>query len=67
MSMRRPFVLCLLPLLLGELFDPHPNVHGEVGAVLYGIGLPDDVLRQLCYGKALRIISNMPTAGFLVG
>ena len=108
---------------LGELFDRHPNVHGEVGAVLYdlgrqprfakaffekykdrilfgkdsfqpdeypyywrvfetedeyfdyyrdyhafwklyGMGLPDDVLRQLYYGNALRIIPNMPTEGF---
>ena len=108
---------------LGELFDRFPNVHGEVGAVLYdlgrqprfaraffekykdrilfgkdsfqpdeypyywrvfetedeyfdyyrnyhafwqlyGMGLPDDVLRQLYYGNALRIIPNMPTAGF---
>ena len=108
---------------LGELFDRHPNVHGEVGAVLYdlgrqprfakaffekyrdrilfgkdsfrpdeypyywrvfetedeyfdyyrdyhafwklyGMGLPDDVLRQLYYGNAMRIIPNMPTAGF---
>ena len=108
---------------LGELFDRHPNVHGEVGAILYdlgrqprfakaffekyrdrilfgkdsfrpdeypyywrvfetedeyfdyyrdyhafwklyGMGLPDDVLRQLYYGNAMRIIPNMPTAGF---
>jgi predicted TIM-barrel fold metal-dependent hydrolase len=108
---------------LGELFDKYPNVHGEVGAVLYdlgrqprfaraffekykdriffgkdsfqpdeypyywrvfetedeyfdyyrdyhafwklyGMGLPDDVLRQLYYGNALRIIPNMPTEGF---
>jgi predicted TIM-barrel fold metal-dependent hydrolase len=108
---------------LGELFDKYPNVHGEVGAVLYdlgrqprfaraffekykdriffgkdsfqpdeypyywrvfetedeyfdyyrdyhafwklyGMGLPDDVLRQLYYGNALRLIPNMPTAGF---
>jgi len=108
---------------LGELFDRYPNVHGEVGAVLYdlgrqprfakaffekytdrilfgkdsfrpdeypyywrvfetedeyfdyyrdyhafwqlyGMGLPDEVLRQLYYGNALRIIPNMPTEGF---
>ena len=108
---------------LGELFDRHPNVYGEVGAVLYdlgrqprfaraffekyrdrilfgkdsfqpdeypyywrvfetedeyfdyyrdyhafwklyGMGLPDDVLRQLYYGNALRIIPNMPARGF---
>ena len=111
---------------LGKLFDQHPNVHGEVGAVLYdlgrqprfakaffekyrgrilfgkdsfqpdeypyywrvfetedeyfdyyrdyhafwkiyGMGLPDDVLRQLYYGNALRIIPNMPTEGFPEG
>ena len=108
---------------LGELFDKYPNVHGEVGAVLYdlgrqprfartffekykdrilfgkdsfepdeypyywrvfetedeyfnyyrdyhafwklyGMGLPDNVLRQLYFGNALRIIPNMPTEGF---
>jgi predicted TIM-barrel fold metal-dependent hydrolase len=108
---------------LGELFDRFPNVHGEVGAVLYdlgrqprfakaffekytdrilfgkdsfqpdeypyywrvfetedeyfdyyrdyhafwklyGMGLPDNVLRQLYFGNALRIIPNMPTEGF---
>ena len=108
---------------LGELFDRHPNVHGEVGAVLYdlgrqprfaraffekyrdrilfgkdsfqpdeypyywrvfetedeyfdyyrdyhafwklyGMGLPDDVLRKMYYGNALRLIPNMPTGGF---
>ena len=111
---------------LGALFDRYPNVHGEVGAVLYdlgrqprfakaffekytdrilfgkdsfrpdeypyywrvfetedeyfdyyrdyhafwklyGMGLPDDVLRQLYYGNALRIIPNMPTEGFPEG
>ena len=108
---------------LGEIFDRHPNVHAEVGAVLYDLGrqprfarafferykdrilfgkdsfrpdeypyywrvfetadeyfdyyrdyhafwklygmdLPDDVLRQLYYGNAVRIIPNMPTEGF---
>lgn len=108
---------------LGELFDRFPNVHGEVGAVLYdlgrqprfareffvryqdrilfgkdsfqpdeypyywrvfetedeyfdyyrnyhafwklyGMGLPDDVLRKVYYANALRIIPNMPEAGF---
>ena len=108
---------------LGELFDRYPNVHGEVGAVLYdlgrqprfakaffekykdrilfgkdsfrpdeypyywrvfetedeyfdyyrdyhafwklyGMGLSDDVLRQLYYGNALRIIPSMPAEGF---
>ncbi|MDH3205816.1 MAG: amidohydrolase [Gemmatimonadota bacterium] len=108
---------------LGEIFDRHPNVHAEVGAILYDLGrqprfarefferyadrilfgkdsfrpeeypyywrvfetadeyfdyyrdyhafwklygmdLPDDVLRQLYYGNALRIIPRMPTNGF---
>ncbi len=108
---------------LGEIFDRHPNVHAEVGAVLYDLGrqprfarqfferykdrilfgkdsfqpdeypyywrvfetadeyfdyyrdyhafwklygmdLPDDVLRALYYENALRIIPNMPMAGF---
>ena len=108
---------------LGELFDRFPNVHGEVGAVLYdlgrqprfgheffvkyqdrilfgkdsfqpeeypyywrvfetedeyfdyyrdyhafwklyGMGLPDDVLRKVYFENALRIIPNMPAGGF---
>ena len=108
---------------LGDLFDRFPNVHGEVGAVLYdlgrqprfardffvryqdrilfgkdsfqpdeypyywrvfetedeyfdyyrgyhafwklyGMGLPDDVLRKVYYANALRIIPNMPASGF---
>ncbi len=108
---------------LGEIFDRHPNVHAEIGAILYDLGrqprfarefftryadrilfgkdsfrpdeypyywrvletadeyfdyyrdyhafwklygmdLPDDVLRQVYYGNALRIIPRMPTAGF---
>ena len=108
---------------LGEIFDRHPNVHAEVGAILYDLGrqprfareffiqyadrilfgkdsfrpdeypyywrvfetsdeyfdyyrnyhafwklygmdLPDDVLRQLYYGNAVRIIPRMPTGGF---
>ncbi len=31
---------------------------------LYGMDLPDDVLRKLYYGNALRIIPRMPTEGF---
>jgi len=108
---------------LGEIFDANPNVHAEVGAVLYDLGrqprfarqffeqykdriffgkdsfqpdeypyywrvfetadeyfdyyrdyhafwklygmdLPDDVLQAMYYGNALRVIPNMPTAGF---
>jgi predicted TIM-barrel fold metal-dependent hydrolase len=108
---------------LGEIFDRHPNVHAEVGAILYDLGrqprfareffikysdrilfgkdsfapeeypyywrvfetadeyfdyyrdyhafwklygmdLPDEVLRPLYYGNALRIIPRMPTQGF---
>ena len=111
---------------LGEIFDRHPNVLGEVGAVLYDLGrqprfarqfferysdrilfgkdsfqpdeypyywrvfetadeyfdyyrdyhafwklygmdLPDDVLRAMYYGNALRIIPNMPREGFPEG
>jgi predicted TIM-barrel fold metal-dependent hydrolase len=111
---------------LGEIFDRHPNVLGEVGAVLYDLGrqprfarefferysdrilfgkdsfapdeypyywrvfetadeyfdyyrdyhafwklygmdLPDDVLRDLYYRNALRIIPRMPTEGFPEG
>jgi predicted TIM-barrel fold metal-dependent hydrolase len=108
---------------LGAIFDRHPNVLGEVGAVLYDLGrqprnareffvrysdrilfgkdsfapeeypyywrvfetadeyfdyyrdyhafwklygmaLPDDVLRKVYFGNALRIIPRMPVAGF---
>lgn len=108
---------------LGAIFDEHPNVYAEVGAVLYDLGrqprfaaqfferykdrilfgkdsfqpdeypyywrvfetadeyfdyyrdyhafwklygmdLPDDVLRALYYENALRIIPNMPMRGF---
>lgn len=108
---------------LGEIFDRHPNVHGEVGAILYDLGrqprfareffskyqdrilfgkdsfrpeeypyywrvfetadeyfdyyrdyhafwklygmdLPDEVLRKLYYGNALRLIPGMPRAAF---
>ncbi len=105
---------------LGKLFDAHPNVHAELGAVLYdlgrqprharqffvkyqdrilfgkdsyapaeypyywrvletedeyfdyyrdyhafwklyGMGLPDDVLRKVYYGNAQRLIKGLPT------
>lgn len=108
---------------LGELFDKHPNVHGEVGAILYDLGrqprnardffvkyqdrilfgkdafepdeypyywrvfetadeyfdyyrdyhafwklygmdLPDEVLRKVYYGNALTITPRMPREGF---
>jgi len=108
---------------LGEIFDRHPNVHAEVGAILYdlgrqprfahdffveyadrilfgkdsfrpeeypyywrvfetqdeyfdyyrnyhafwklyGMGLPDDVLKKLYFENALRLIPDMPTTGF---
>lgn len=108
---------------LGKIFDAHPNVYGELGAVLYdfgrqprtahdffvkyqdrilfgkdsfqpdeypyywrvfetndeyfdyyrdyhafwklyGIGLPDAVLKKVYYGNALRITPNLPRAGF---
>ena len=93
---------------LGEIFDAHPNVLAEVGAVLYDLGrqprfaraffekysdrvlfgkdsfqpdeyfdyyrdyhafwkmygmeLPDDVLRAFYYGNAARIIPGLPTS-----
>ena len=108
---------------LGALFDKHPNVHAEAGAILYDLGrqprfareffvkyqdrimfgkdsfrpdeypyywrvfetadeyfdyyrnyhafwklygmdLPDDVLKKVYYGNAVRIIPRMPTSGF---
>jgi predicted TIM-barrel fold metal-dependent hydrolase len=108
---------------LGRLFDAHPNVYSELGAILYDLGrqprfareffvkyqdrllfgkdsfapaeypyywrvfetadeyfdyyrdyhafwklygmdLPDDVLRKVYYANALRIIPRMPVAGF---
>ena len=108
---------------LGKMFDAHPNLYGELGAVLYdlgrqpraahdffikyqdriifgkdsyqpdeypyywrvfetndeyfdyyrdyhafwklyGIGLPDAVMKKIYYGNALRITPNLPRAGF---
>ena len=45
-----------------EYFDYYRDYHAFWK--LYGIGLPDDVLRKIYYGNALRLIPNMPTGGF---
>jgi predicted TIM-barrel fold metal-dependent hydrolase len=45
-----------------EYFDYYRNYHAFWK--LYGMDLPDDVLRAVYYGNALRIIPRMPTAGF---
>jgi uncharacterized protein len=45
-----------------EYFDYYRDYHAFWK--LYGIGLPDDVLRKLYYANALRIIPGIPRAGF---
>ncbi|MEZ4415768.1 MAG: amidohydrolase family protein [Gemmatimonadota bacterium] len=45
-----------------EYFDYYRDYHAFWK--LYGIGLPDDVLKAVYYGNALRIIPRMPTGGF---
>jgi predicted TIM-barrel fold metal-dependent hydrolase len=48
-----------------EYFDYYRNYHAFWK--LYGMDLPDEVLRKLYYGNALRIIPRMPTDGFPEG
>ncbi|MES2123704.1 MAG: amidohydrolase family protein [Gemmatimonadota bacterium] len=45
-----------------DYFDYYRDYHAFWK--LYGIGLPDPVLRQLYYGNALRIIPGIARAGF---
>jgi predicted TIM-barrel fold metal-dependent hydrolase len=45
-----------------EYFDYYRDYHAFWK--LYGMGLPDDVLRKVYYANALRIIPNMPESGF---
>jgi predicted TIM-barrel fold metal-dependent hydrolase len=45
-----------------EYFDYYRDYHAFWK--LYGMDLPDEVLRKLYYGNALRIVPGMPTAGF---
>ena len=45
-----------------EYFDYYRDYHAFWK--LYGMELPDDVLRKIYYENALRIIPRMPTAGF---
>jgi predicted TIM-barrel fold metal-dependent hydrolase len=45
-----------------EYFDYYRDYHAFWK--LYGMGLPDEVLRKVYYQNALRIIPGMPTAGF---
>ncbi|HSM62133.1 MAG TPA: amidohydrolase family protein [Longimicrobiales bacterium] len=48
-----------------EYFDYYRDYHAFWK--LYGMDLPDDVLRDLYYRNALRIIPRMPTEGFPQG
>lgn len=48
-----------------EYFDYYRDYHAFWK--LYGMGLPDEVLRPLYYGNALRIIPGMPAEGFPPG
>jgi predicted TIM-barrel fold metal-dependent hydrolase len=45
-----------------EYFDYYRDYHAFWK--LYGMDLPDDVLRKVYYENALRIIPGMPTSGF---
>ena len=45
-----------------EYFDYYRDYHAFWK--LYGMDLPDEVLRDVYYGNALRIIPRMPTEGF---
>jgi uncharacterized protein len=45
-----------------EYFDYYRDYHAFWK--LYGIGLPDDVLRKLYYANAMRIVPKLPKAGF---
>ena len=45
-----------------EYFDYYRDYHAFWK--LYGIGLPDAVLKKVYYGNALRITPNLPSAGF---
>jgi predicted TIM-barrel fold metal-dependent hydrolase len=45
-----------------EYFDYYRDYHAFWK--LYGLDLPDDVLRRVYYGNALRLIPGMPLAGF---
>ena len=45
-----------------EYFDYYRDYHAFWK--LYGIGLPDAVLKKVYYGNALRITPNLPRAGF---
>jgi len=45
-----------------EYFDYYRNYHAFWK--LYGLGLPDSVLRKLYYGNALKIIPRLPSGGF---
>ena len=45
-----------------EYFDYYREYHAFWK--LYGMGLPDAVLRKLYYGNALKIVPGLPAAGF---
>ena len=45
-----------------EYFDYYRDYHAFWK--LYGMGLPDDVLKKLYYKNALRIVPGLPAAGF---
>jgi hypothetical protein len=45
-----------------EYFDYYRDYHAFWK--LYGAELPDEVLRKVYYGNALRLMPGLPTAGF---
>jgi predicted TIM-barrel fold metal-dependent hydrolase len=46
-----------------EYFDYYRDYHAFWK--LYGIGLPDEVLRKVYYGNAVKLIPGLPRSGFL--
>jgi predicted TIM-barrel fold metal-dependent hydrolase len=46
-----------------EYFDYYRDYHAFWK--LYGTGLPDDVLRKLYHGNALKLLPRLPRAGFM--
>ena len=45
-----------------DYFDYYRDYHASWK--LYGLGLPDEVLRKVYYGNALRLTSGLPQTGW---
>ena len=50
---------------LGTLMDEMPNMHVEIGAwAMYGLDLPDEVLKKVYYKNALKLIPGLDASLF---